>query len=147
MEISIRQVQLTDAEAIARLSGQLGYPITVAATLQNLGVIISQSNEIVFVAIHEGELVGWIYAFEVTRLESGKFCEIGGLIVDEQYRGKAIGKLLLHEVESWCKARSCFTLRVRSNVKRDDAHRFYTRLGFNETKQQKIFEMKLAGGV
>jgi hypothetical protein len=36
-----------------------------------------------------------------------------------------------------------YKLRVRCNVKRIRAHEFYTKLGFRETKESKIFEMNL----
>ncbi len=143
MEISTREAQWTDAAALSRLSQQLGYPITEAAIKQNLIAILQNGNERVLVAVHAKEVIGWIYVFKKITLESGSFCEIGGLVVDEQSRNKGIGRKLLEDAIQWAREKGDHSLRVRSNVKRKDAHRFYLQQGFTEIKEQKIFEIKL----
>jgi GNAT superfamily N-acetyltransferase len=146
MKFFVREALSKDAEDIARLSNQLGYAISASATLQNLETISKNQREIILVAVHEEKCVGWIHVFYTTRLESGSFCEIGGLVVDDQYRGMGIGKLLTEHSKSWCINMGVFSLRVRSNIKRKEAHEFYSQLGFSENKQQKLFEMNLAEG-
>jgi len=62
--------------------------------------------------------------------------------VDEIYgafEGKGVGKQLIAVAKKWCEEHSCQTLRVRSNVVRQDAHRFYLSAGFKEMKEQKVF--------
>jgi GNAT superfamily N-acetyltransferase len=96
------------------------------------------------VAFHQKKIVGWIHVFQTTRLESGSFCEIGGLVVDDQYRRKGIGKLLIQHIKPWCLSKGNPALRVRCNTKRKEAHEFYFQLGFNENKEQKVFEINLS---
>ena len=144
MKFFVREADFKDVNDIARLSNQLGYAITALATLQNLEAINNHPYEAVFVAVNEGKCVGWIHVFHTTRLESGSFCEIGGLVVDDQYRRSGIGKLLVDHIKPWCVNKGTSSLRVRSNIKRKEAHEFYSRLGFNESKQQKIFEINLS---
>jgi GNAT superfamily N-acetyltransferase len=50
---------------------------------------------------------------------------------------------LLEEVEEWAKARGCSTMRLRSNVVRKDAHRFYVNLGYEIVKRQLAFRKVL----
>jgi GNAT superfamily N-acetyltransferase len=145
MKFFVREAAPKDADDIAGLSNQLGYAMSASATLQNLETILNNKNELVLVAVHEEKVIGWIHVFQTTRLESGSFCEIGGLVVDDQYRRMGAGKLLIEHIKPWCIAKAS-SLRVRSNIKRTQAHEFYHQCGFSETKQQKVFEIKLFPG-
>jgi len=143
MEVSVREAMADDAAAIARLSDQMGYAISVPDTLRNLEIIGQHENEIILVALTNNNLVGWIHVFQTTRVESGSFCEIGGLVVDDQFRHLGIGKLLIEKTKAWCVSRGSSNLRVRSNIKRKEAHEFYLRVGFGESKQQRVFELTI----
>jgi len=96
-----------------------------------------------FVAIFENKIIGWIGVAEALQIESAPFCEIRGLIVDERYRGRGIGKLLIEKVKQWSKETGNKALRLRCNMTRKEAHLFYQHLGFKEIKEQKVFEMKI----
>jgi GNAT superfamily N-acetyltransferase len=145
MKFFIRDVIASDASAITRLSAQLGYTMNEQATRKAIQEITENKNDILFVAADErGGVAGWIHVFRTMRLESGSFCEIGGLVVDEACHKMGIGKMLVEKARSWCLEKNNDTLRVRCNVKRTDAHAFYLKLGFNENKQQKVFQTKLS---
>jgi GNAT superfamily N-acetyltransferase len=90
-----------------------------------------------------GPVVGWIHVFAAHRLESGPFAEIGGLVVGEEARGRGVGKRLLAAARSWAFERGIRELRVRSNVLRERAHRFYEREGFARSKEQAVFVQSL----
>lgn len=70
-------------------------------------------------------------------------CEINGLVIDENSRGKGIGRLLLERVKQWAKEKGNDKLSLHCNVKRTEAHDFYEHLGFNEIKQQKYFALDI----
>jgi GNAT superfamily N-acetyltransferase len=144
MKFLFREAVDEDARDIAVLSNQLGYLISQQATVENLESIRKKENEIVFVAVDEKEVVGWIHIFHTTRVESGSFCEIGGLVVNANYRRTGIGKTLVEKAKTWSMDKLVASLRVRTNVKRQEAHEFYIRLGFNESKEQKVFEIDLS---
>lgn len=146
MKITVREAIDDDATSIAFLSDQLGYFISAEATLQNIQTVNKSPNELIRVALHEQNVVGWIHVFLAVRLESASFCEIGGLVVDQQYRRMGIAKELIDHIKPWCRNKGTNILRVRSNVKRTDAHQFYIQTGFSELKQQKIFEMNIETG-
>jgi len=147
MKITIREAIDEDASSIASLSDQLGYTISVEATLQNLQIVNQSPNEMIRVAVHEQKVVGWIHVFLAVRLESASFCEIGGLVVDQQHRRLGIAKQLIDHIKPWCKKKGANILRVRSNIKRTEAHQFYIQNGFSELKQQKVFEMAFGNEV
>ena len=143
MDFLIRTAVKDDAAAIAGLSGQLGYPISREATLDNLSIILQNNNETIFVALHEDKVIGWIGVIKTIHLASGPHCEIGGLVVHADYHRKGIGKKLVDQARLWSLQQDQHMLRVRCNVKRKEAHRFYFQLGFSEKKEQKIFEINL----
>ncbi|HEY7162210.1 MAG TPA: GNAT family N-acetyltransferase [Acidobacteriota bacterium] len=143
MEIIIRNISEEDAGAVNQLSTQLGYEMPIDQTLANIRSVLATKGHNAFVALHENKIVGWIGVAEAMQIESAPFSEIRGVIVDEQYRGHGIGKLLIEKVKEWSKETGNKILRLRCNVIRKEAHLFYRHLGFNELKEQKVFEMKV----
>jgi GNAT superfamily N-acetyltransferase len=65
---------------------------------------------------------------------------IGGLVVREDMRGQGVGRRLCVEVEEWARSKSVALVRVRSQIKREDAHRFYLRDGYRKVKTSLVFE-------
>ena len=143
MNIVIRQAIVEDARTISRLSEQLGYKMSVFRTAEQIDAIWESVNDIAAVAVVNRKVIGWIHVFYTMRLECNSYCEIGGLVVDDQYRGNGVGKMLIDHIKLWCESKKCRTLRVRSNVKRSEAHEFYKSAGFVEIKEQKVFEIRL----
>lgn len=143
MEINIRQAAPPDAPGITELSRQLGYPLSQEQILKNLLAVISDKDHDAFVAIYKDQVVGWIGLAHVIMIEMTPFCEINGLVIDEQYRGKGVGKSLIEKAKQWGKEKGNDKLRVRCNVKRKETHLFYQHLGFTETKEQKNFELSI----
>jgi GNAT superfamily N-acetyltransferase len=142
MNLIIRKMAHEDAAAIAMLSHQLGYFLSEEQTLQNIAAVTANKDSDAFVVIHEKQVVGWIGISLAIQIESPPFCEIRGLVVDEKYRKMGIGKMLIEKAIQWCREKGNNTIRLRCNVKRSEAHLFYRHLGFKETKEQKVFELK-----
>lgn len=141
MEIQIRLATPDDAPAVRALSQQLGYPISESEMKKNLDGVIQSQDAAVYVASENNKVIGWIYLFKKFDLVTGMLFEIGGLVIDENYRNRGIGKKLVQEANNWCTSSGGSKLRVRSQLKRKDAHRFYLNLGFAETKEQKVFDL------
>lgn len=66
------------------------------------------------------------------------------MVVDEQHRGIGVGRMLVAQAIQWCKDKDCTRLKVRTTVTRKNTHRFYAAIGFEEMKEQKVFEMDLS---
>jgi GNAT superfamily N-acetyltransferase len=145
MAVSIRSARPEDATALAALSGQLGYPVPVDSLRENLRRLEEDTGHRVLVAVAGGEVAGWLHAREEWALESGGHAEIAGMAVDAARRNLGIGARLVGEAEAWARSRGHARLRVRSRVEREDAHRFYRRLGFRQTKVQVVLDKPLAG--
>ncbi|MFB3920620.1 MAG: GNAT family N-acetyltransferase [Terriglobia bacterium] len=87
--------------------------------------------------------VGWVHVFVCHLVESDAFTEIGGLVVDEKWRGAGIGRLLVEQAEAWARAKGCTSIRLRSNIIRQEAHQFYSKLGYRIVKTQHAFTKTL----
>jgi GNAT superfamily N-acetyltransferase len=143
MNLYIREAAVADAAAVSALSEQLGYRTPTPETANRIKLLAASTENCLFVAEREGEIIGWIHGFCAFRLGSAPFTEIGGLVVDEHYRGFGIGRNLIGQVVAWSKQKGILRIRVRCNTKRIPTHAFYRHLGFSETKEQKIFDLEL----
>jgi len=63
----------------------------------------------------------------------GILANIDELVIDEKYRGKGIGKLMLDDATSIATNKNCAFLELESAFHREDAHRFYEKEGFEKT--------------
>ncbi len=98
----------------------------------------------VFVAVvPRAGVVGWIgVALRESLIDSAR-ADIEGLVVEDEYRGNGIGRLLVDAAENWARRRGCTSLRLVSNVVRERAHEFYRRLGYDILKTQHAFKKNL----
>ncbi len=137
--VSIREISVEDAAAVARLTGQLGYPVTVEAMQQRIATLINLRDHVVYAACMGDSVVGWIDVRIAHHLQSEPCGEIGGLVVDRQFRSRGIGALLVATGERWVAEQTIAKIRVRSRIEREAAHRFYLRLNYSRTKTSAVF--------
>jgi GNAT superfamily N-acetyltransferase len=142
-EINIRIAQPDDAAGVANLVVQLGYDITIDAARRRLVQIMDRVDHAAFVATNDNRIVGFIHAAVTESLEHEPRGEIRTLSVDEDHRSTGIGERLLEVIEGWAKQRRLQKIRVRSNVKRERARRFYERHGYEVVKSQNVFDKTL----
>jgi GNAT superfamily N-acetyltransferase len=138
--IVIRNARIGDADRLAELAGQLGYLTTGEEIGRRLAKYEGAEEERVIVAVDGNRVVGWTSAAVVDHFYLPRYAEISGLVVDSGLRGRGIGALLVAEIEGWAAQLGLGILRLRANVARVDAHRFYENRGFSRTKTQHTFE-------
>ena len=132
-----------DADAVARLCGELGYPTTVAELEPRLARLLARDDVCLLVAESGGAVAGWIQVEQGLVLESEPWAEVGGLVVTEAMRGRGIGSALLSAGERWARERQMAVVRLRSNVVRSAAHDFYRKCGYEVFKTQLNFRKPL----
>lgn len=142
-DLIIRAATAADAEPAARLSEQLGYPADVEVMRQRLADIAGMQDHAVFVACSGNDVVGWVHAHEVLHLQNDRRVEIAGLVVDANHRSGGIGAALVGQCETWARERGLLDVIVRSQIKREAAHRFYLREGYVQTKTSVVFSKRL----
>jgi GNAT superfamily N-acetyltransferase len=143
-DVTIRNAGLMDAPAIAGLSGQLGYPVDEQAIAKRLAALLGREGTAVFVAELGGKVVGWAHVVGEQFLESAAFAELAGLVVDRDTRRLGVGSRLVEACAQWARHQGYGQIRVRCNVVREDAHRFYQKVGFAKLKSQIVFGMELS---
>jgi len=141
--VAVRTPRDKDFESIARISGQLGYPCSGDVFKARYDQIMKEPCEALFVAEVSDRVVGWVHVQVRPSLIREKTVEVAALIVDERERGKQVGKLLMEKSESWARSQWVDRIWLRSNVKREGAHRFYERLGYELTKTSHKFEKRI----
>ena len=142
--IRVRAAKLEDARAIAGLSRQLGYPTSAPTIALRLRSVARSREHGAFVAAGpKGEILGWIHVFVHRVLESEFSAEVGGLVVDEDFRGTGAGTALLERAERWAISKRLRSITLRSNVIRKPAHAFYLKRGYRITKTQFAFRKTL----
>lgn len=139
METKTRLADDRDADALAALAGQLGYPSSPVEILARVRKLRTLSDHAIFVTESGGKVVGWLHVQTRRSLELPEYGEITGMVVDQASRSQGIGANLVQEAALWASRQGLAALRVRSNVVRERTHTFYEKLGFSLTKSQKVF--------
>jgi len=139
-KVTIRVLRVDDAKTVATLSASLGYLASAEEVQSRIELLADSNDRMAFAAILQDAVVGWIDAAVERHLQSEPVVVIGGLIVRDDMRGKRIGQQLCHAVEQWAAQIEISAVRVRSQLKRADAHRFYLRDGYTQMKISAVFE-------
>ena len=143
MQFNTRIAEMDDAHAIANLCEQWGYQSTNEKMLRCLQDIRNNGDHIIYTLLNDTQVIGWIHGIYSLRIESDPFVEIGGLVVDEDFRRHGLGRYLVDKIAEWSLLRNCHMIRVRCNIIRKEANAFYSSIGFKEIKQQKVYDMKV----
>jgi len=135
----IREANAADAKELCELSAELGYPSPLDTMQRRIDVLARLADHAVYVATVGGELAGWIHVAIVHHLQADPRAEIGGLVVGAKARSKGIGRELVARAEEWALEQEVNSVAVRSQIARQDAHRFYLREGYKQTKTSAVF--------
>lgn len=145
LTISIRDATLSDANAIAQLTAQLGYDVSAADAAARLERILARPDHRFLIADVDGEPAGWMHVTIAEYIETEPFVMIAGLVVDARHRRRGIGAALLRHADQWATERGCTLVRLWSSTSRIATHRFYEHRGFINVKTQVSF-VKPVGG-
>lgn len=127
----VRVAAIEDAAALATLMTQLGYPSDAFQLRMRLRRAAGNPDVRVLVAESEGRILGLIalmlfHAFVHDRPHG----YITSLVVDESVRGGGAGSTLLAAGEAWFKEHGVDKATLTSHLRREAAHRFYERRGY-----------------
>src|SRR5438105_12724988 len=100
INVTVRTVEATDAEALADLMTQLSYGTRASEMEMRMEAIRANKNYATFVAVNKGEVCGMIGTFTCYTYEhnspSGR---ILALVVSEKMRGHGVGHALIAAAE------------------------------------------------
>src|SRR5881392_3284118 len=101
VDLTIRLAELSDAQAIASLMGELGYPTRAAEMQMRLEPILQDSRYRTFVAVRGGKVCGMIGTFCHHSYEhNNPSARIIALVVDEKMRRRGVGQSLVQAAET-----------------------------------------------
>jgi predicted N-acetyltransferase YhbS len=131
--VRVREATPSDAPALERLIGQLGYGAASDDIVARIAAVATSGNH-TLVAELDGQVVGCLTTSMMHVLHRpAPVGRISMMVVDEGLRGRGIGAELVRAAEQGLAAQGCYMIEVTSNVKRAEAHRFYEKLGYERT--------------
>jgi GNAT superfamily N-acetyltransferase len=142
-ELNIREAEINDKESLALLCNQLGYEAKTEDIPPRLDQIKELSHQIVYVAVIDQQVVGWIHVYLCPLLISGLQAQLGGMVVDEKFRNKGIGKKLLIQAENWARSKSCHYISIFTNITRSETHHFYAQMDYQTKKTEYVLQKEL----
>jgi GNAT superfamily N-acetyltransferase len=94
---------------------------------------VNSDTDELFCLDYSGELIGFCaYAIVNNLWQAGYISYMYAMIVDEKFRGKGFGKMLIMESIKDAKAKGIKRMELDSGFHREKAHEFYIKLGFEK---------------
>jgi GNAT superfamily N-acetyltransferase len=132
--LRVRSAERGDADALARLCTQLGYPAQPTDMPARIERLESDPSVRALVAVDNADVVGLITThLRHTMNHAAPLAQITLLVVDEARRGGGIGRALVNAAEDWARECGCKRIVVTTALQRADAHKFYERLAYAHT--------------
>lgn len=130
----IREALPQDAGALEALYRQL-LPDNpdIRVSPDRISAIRTNPDSYLFVYDREGELAGTVHLHLCMDALSGDrpFAVIERVVTALHVRGQGIGGALMRHAEEAAKSRGALKVMLSSNARRQEAHRFYERLGYD----------------
>jgi GNAT superfamily N-acetyltransferase len=139
----VRAMRAKDLSRVVALNQELGYAGSLDQMRSRFKKIGRRVGNGLFVAILDGSVDGWLHVQVQQSLESEPFAEITGLVVALDARRRGLGRALVDSAARWACDLGLPHVRVRSNIRRQEAHTFYSALGFRLLKTQHAYEREL----
>ena len=134
MTITLRPARATDAEHIAVLMTELGYPSTAASVKDRLDHVLQSETSRCVVAQEAGTALGLMAAELIPYFPTGTtVCRVTAVVVASQHRRRGIGDMLMAAADAFARDHHCSGIELTSAERRVEAHRFYERIGFSRT--------------
>ena len=131
--LSIRPAEATDADAIAALFTDEGYPAGPSDIVERLSRFASPHSR-VLVAEHDGAILGFIAIHALPRFEhDDRIVRILALVVDAGARERGVGRALMAEAEQVARDLGAAFIEVTAGHHRPDAFRLYESSGYDAT--------------
>jgi ribosomal protein S18 acetylase RimI-like enzyme len=131
--ITVRQATPADAERIAALFTDEGYPAgptDIVARLERFGSKFST----VSVAELGGDVLGFVAVHLMPRFEhDDRICRVLALVVDAGVRERGVGHALMGEAERIGREGGAAFIEVTAGHHRPEAQRLYEALGYDAT--------------
>lgn len=143
----LRNITILDANEIQKISNfELGYNVDLDIVKKQIEKLTNDNKHNILIGFENEQtrkIVGFVHAelYESLYMETG--LNILGLAVDSNFQGQGIGKKLMRSIEEYALKNNISFIRLNSNVRRVEAHKFYESIGYICDKTQKRLIKKL----
>lgn len=143
----LRDITIFDAQEIQRISNfELGYDVDLDIVKKQIEKLTNDNKHNVIIGFENEQtrkIIGFVHAelYESLYMDTG--INILGLAVDSNFQGRGIGKRLMNAIEDYALKNNICYIRLNSNVRRTEAHKFYESIGYVCDKTQKRLIKKL----
>ncbi len=130
----IKKLELKDIEEVFELLNELyKNKIEHSIFIEKYKESLKDDKFYGIVAIEDNKVVGVLISQIINRLvKKRNILFIDDLIVNEKYRNKGIGKLLIQVAINYATSKDCETVELTSYILNVNAHRFYENNGFEK---------------
>ena len=98
--------------------------------LKYIDEILAEKNYQMVAAYLNDKMVAIAGYWILTRFYSGRYIQVGNMVVDEANRGMGIGKSMIDFIEQEGKKQNCQHFILDSRLDNNKSHDFYLREGF-----------------
>ena len=143
----LRNITIFDAQEIQSISNfELGYDVNLDIVKKQIKKLTEDSLHHIIIGYENEQtrkIIGFVHAelYESLYMDTG--LNILGLAVDSNFQGQGIGKKLMSSIEDYALKNNISYIRLNSNVRRIEAHKFYESIGYVCDKTQKRLIKKL----
>ena len=139
-----RLIELTEMKpgylaSINNLLSQLSDSVHTI-TEEELTSLLSSSQSHLYVLESDGQFIG-MTTLCLYQCPTGWKAWIEDVVVDQNYRGKGYGKVMIDKVIALCRNKGNMTLMLTSRPSRIVANQLYQSLGF-EKRETNVYKMK-----
>ena len=131
--LDLRNASPADADDVAALLCQLGYPCERLEALDRVAAIIDNDRQALVLARLAGAVCGLIALDFMYYLPLGTTtCRITAMVVTPEAQGRGVGRQLLREAERRARTGGAARLEITSGSQRSEAHAFYKACGYSD---------------
>jgi ribosomal protein S18 acetylase RimI-like enzyme len=131
--VQIRKCSEADFNEVVMLLRQLwpDKPLNTQSLQSVYDIALSSENQKYICAVEDSKVVGFgSLTIKNNLWQEGRLGHIDELVVDNDYRGKGIGRQLLAQLIVLAKEQKCKRVELDTAFHRKEAHRFYEQQGF-----------------
>jgi len=140
IDIDVREASSNDISIILELLYELGRPKPQKdSDIESFRKLVKKyitdfDKKIILAQLDDAEIIAMISVIFLPRLNQNSLeLYIPELIVREEFQNRGVGKKLIHSCISIAKEKKCHRIRLESGNQRKKSHKFYKKLGFEQS--------------
>jgi ribosomal protein S18 acetylase RimI-like enzyme len=139
-QVNIRAAKPADIDSLVSLLAALflieqDFVFDEPRQRRGLAMMLDNERGCVLVAESDGQVIGMCSGQSViSTAEGGLSLLVEDVVIDKQFRGRGVGRLLMEEMSGWAMVNNVSRLQLLADRNNDPALDFYRRLGWQTTE-------------